>query len=449
MKVTRYTSTLNGTLIPFEVTPAGSDAGNSLFVTMKEKPLHQPLTGFGAAITGSSCFVLNEMPPQQRDEYIHQVYGKDGLHLSVARLSMAASDYSAELYSYDDGQPDPSLEHFTIERDEAYILPMIREILKVNPDLYLYSSPWTPPAWMKTGGSLCGGYMRDRYVESYAQYFVRFLKAYAKQGVPVKAVTAQNEPETDALSLMPSCRWNPDTEALFLKALDKQLKAEGMDTKLWLFDHNFDGWCRVRWMLQEYPELLDICDAAAFHYYEFSAEKLDKLKEAFPQINLHLTEGGPRLFDNYATDHCKWGLVIANAINHGCGSFCGWNLILDEDGGPCVGPFFCGGLATYNRITRELTYSGQYRALAHFTKFMQPGAEIYPVNVEGDGMRMFAYPKVDKPLVACAAENPDGTRVLVIVNANDVRKQAQCFYEDQWWYFDLMSDSLSTIVFEK
>ena len=179
----------------------------------------QAFLGFGVAITGSSCYELNRMAPDRRRELLRSIYSEEGAGLSVGRLSIGSSDYSAELYSYDDVPFDTELKHFSIARDEAYIIPMLQEILAVRPDLYLFASPWSPPGWMKTGGHLCGGYMREEFLDCYADYIIKFLEAYAAHGIKISALTPQNEPNNQQKGLMPACVWHPETEAKFMKIL--------------------------------------------------------------------------------------------------------------------------------------------------------------------------------------------------------------------------------------
>lgn len=437
-------------LFPHRLKPMGDYLANARTIKIDEAPQRNRYNGVGVAITGSSCYELNTMQPEKRRAFLEKIYGKDGLNLNVGRVSVGSSDYSAEVYTYDDVPGDVGLEHFSVERDQDYILPMIREVLAVNPDIDLFASPWSPPGWMKTGGCIAGGHMRDRYVEQYAEYFVKFLKAYEENGVHIGAVTPQNEPETDQHGLMPACRWNPDTEAKFISILYHKLREAGLETKIWMFDHCFEGWNRVRWMLQEYPELLEQCDALAFHYYADAIERLEGITEQFPNVMFEFTEGGPRLYDHYATDVCKWGTMIAKAFNHGCRSFTGWNLMLDENGGPNIGPFFCGGLATLHSQTGEITYSGQYKALAHYARFVKRGATVHASHVINDGQEIFKYgSETFSPVETCAFCNPDGTRVLVIVNPNKFKRQMQIKQGGEWWYIEMLPESVSTVIFEK
>ena len=448
MRVMQYVTTQGFQLRPYELFPCGSTPTASKEIRVDESTAYDELIGFGVALTGSSCYELATLPPEKRRALLHEIYSPEGLGLSVARLTMGSSDYSAELYSYDDGPEDPALEHFTIRRDERYIVPMVKEALAHNPDLFLFASPWSPPGWMKTGGSLCGGYMRPRYVDCYADYFCKYLKAYAAHGIPVRAITPQNEPETDYEGMFSGCFWHPDTEASFILSLRRKLNEAGLPTQIWMFDHNCGGWARVLWMLHEYPELLHAANGVAYHYYSECVENWDAVREAFPDFPLHFTEGGPRLYDHYGTDYCKWSIMIGKALNHGSLSFTGWNLLLDETGGPNIGRCACGGLLTLDSQTGELSRSGQYRALAHYAKFLKRGARVHPSRILADAPCMFGFPDtVGIPMEVMAADNPDGTRVLVIANANDTKRQLCYTYGGEQWYIEMLPDSVSTLVF--
>ena len=293
--------------------------------------------------------------------------------------------------------------------------------------------------------------MRREFVDCYAEYIVRFIKEYAKYGIKISALTPQNEPETNQKGLMPACIWHPDIEAEFVIALRKKLRQNNLDVKIWLFDHNFSGWARVKWTLDTHKELPSACDGIAFHYYEGAIEETLALRAAYPDLQLHFTEGGPRLYDSYGTDWCKWGIMISKVLNSGYSSFTGWNLMLDEYGGPNVGPFFCGGLATRSSVDGELLYSGQYKALKHISKFMQKGAKIYELEVEKkpgeNGMSNFPSNN-HIPLGVSCIKNPDGTICYFITNANKEKQQIQIFEGGEWYYLEALPDSISTVVFK-
>ncbi len=422
MKVTKYTTNDSGVMRAEPVFTAGSECGAAQHIIIDKTPSNV-CKGFGVALTGASCYELARMEPAARKKLLTDIYGKDGLNLSVARLAIGSCDYSAEIYTYDDVPGDIELKHFSIERDRAYILPMIKEILEIRPDLKFFASPWSPPGWMKTGGFICGGYMRTKYIDVFADYIIKYLEAYEKEGIHISALTPQNEPDVDQYGKFPACIWNPDQEAKYIFTLSDKLKAKGMDVDIWFHDHNFNGWRRVNWMLEEYPKLTECCSSAAFHYYNGCIEMIDRIKEEHPEIRFQFTEGGPRLKDCFADDWCKWGTMMAKALNHGCETFTGWNLMLDEEGRPNVGHCYCAGLVTLNSVTEELSYSGQYRAFNHFAHFIQNGAEIYRSRVANDGWEVFDFRNMQFETTSCAAKNPDGSLVVQVINPNSEKRQ--------------------------
>ena len=449
MKTGQYLTDNQHTLWEQPVSEMSEPMPCAVTVEIGEKALPNPVIGFGAAITASSCYNMSLMGDEERAGFIHEIYDPGCLHLNTARLTIGSSDYSPEIYTYDDVPFDEELKHFSITRDRSFVLPMQKEIAAFAKDLFLFASPWSPPGWMKTGGAIAGGYMRSRYLDVYAEYFIRYLKAMQAEGLNIHAVSPQNEPNTDTAGHYPGCIWHPEIEADFIHRLRSALDRNGLDTQIWMFDHNYDGWRRVQWMLEEDPRLLKDIDAVAFHYYQECPEFLDALVEEFPGLPLQFTEGGPRVNDHYSEDYCKWGRIMARVFNHGCRSFIGWNLLLDETGGPHVGPFFCGGLVTRNSQTGELTRSGQYRAMAHFSHFVRRGAEVLPCRTKNDGLRFFAYPDTGEPVDCCAFRNPDDSVVLVLVNPSEKdRKQVQCRIHGKWHLIPLLPNSVSTTVFD-
>ena len=406
--------------------------------------------GFGVAITGSSCYNLSKMEKTDRIAFLKSIYSNDGLGLSVGRLTIGASDYSTKVYSYDDVADDVKLEHFSIQKDMDFILPILKEIVAINPDIYLYASPWSPPGWMKTSSSMGGGYMRSEYVECYADYIVKYIKEYAKHGIKISALTPQNEIETEQNGTMPACLWNPEDEKNFIISLKKKLEENNLDVKIWMLDHNFSCINRVDWLLSNFSELNTACNGIAFHYYGGTIEDTLYLKKSYPNLSLHFTEGGPRLFDNYSNDFCKWAIMISKVLNYGYKSFTGWNLMLDEFGGPNIGPFFCGGLVTRNSFSGELSYSGQYKALLHIAKFVKKGALIYHVQHDSLKMKMFSFPpKCNIPLEVSCVKNTDGSVCYFLTNANDTKIQTQIYEDGNWYYVEVLPNTVSTVVFEK
>lgn len=448
MKAVRYTTSEFGEFVQYEMSQALKMGGAFTAVPIKES-LNENFFGIGVAITGSSCYNLFKMPKPDRLRLLEHLYSKNGLGMSVGRITIGSSDYSAELYTYDDTENDTELKDFSIKRDMEYIVPIIKEIVEINPDITLFASPWSPPGWMKTGGSVCGGYMRKEFVPCYAKYIVRFLKAYEECGIKITAVTPQNEPETKQSGKMPACIWHPDIEAYFIETLRSELENCGMKTQIWMYDHCFDGCNRVEWTLKNHPGCAESCNGVAFHYYDGAIEQTAHLRKAYPNLTLHMTEGGPRLYDCYATDWCKWGIMLAKALSLGYSSLTGWNLMLDETGGPNIGPFFCGGFVTRNSHDASLSYSGQYKAFRHFSPYITPDTKIYALAINDDFDNMSAYPNFEKRIEGCYLENDKLTDALILVNPNKSKKQVQFLYDGKWWYCELLPNSLSTVCFEK
>lgn len=409
-------------------------------LTKASTPTVTDFKGFGVAITGSSCYLLNKMEKADRQAFLKDIYIDKGI--SVGRLTIGSSDYSAELYSYCD---EKGLENFSIQRDEEYIIPMIKEILSIKPDLYLFASPWSPPGWMKTGGQLCGGYMRREFVEDFAEYVIKYLLAYKRHGINISAITPQNEPEAGQLGKMPACVWHPDIEAEYIKVLSKKLKENNLDVKIWMYDHNFSGVDRVMWSLED-QELRKNISGVAFHYYDGCIEHTTCITEKYPELELHFSEGGPRLFDHYDSDWCKWGIMISKALKCGYKSFTGWNLMLDETGNPNIGPFSCGGFAMRNSISGEISFSGQYKVFSYVAKHINNKSKIYPlITNEVEKNLMHAFPKTQGFGEGFVIEN-ENESVVVLINGEEAKKQVQVDINGTLYYIELAPDSLSKVI---
>ncbi len=370
----------------------------------------QEILGFGAAFTDAACYMFNQLPAAAREHLFHELFHPSEMGLNVCRTCIGASDYSTEVFSYDEGEPDPEMKRFSIAHDQAYVLPMMREAGKVNPDIFLFSSPWSPPGWMKAGGSMLGGSMRQRSYAPYAEYFVKFLQAYAAEGVPVQAVTVQNEVDTDQNERMPACAWPQEYEMAFVKShLGPALQKAGLPTKIWILDHNYNLWGRAVAELDD-PDVRKFCSGVAFHGYVGTPDQMSKFHEAYPNTPVYWTEGGPDYTaPDYATDWAKWGKTFAEGMTNWCQSVTGWNLALDEKGRPNIGPFPCGGLVTIDSQTKNISYSGQYWAFAHYSRHVRRGAKRVYSACKVAGVDQVAF------------ENPDGQKILVIANSGEAR----------------------------
>ena len=370
----------------------------------------QELLGFGGAFTDAACYTFNRLTPPEREKLFHELFHPSEMGLNVCRICVGSSDYSATLYSFDEGQPDPDMTRFSIDHDREYILPMLRQARQANPELFLFSSPWSPPGWMKFNGSMLGGSMREFYLPAYARYYLKFLQGYAAEGVPVQALTAQNELDTDQDGKMPACIWPQEYEIGFIRDhLGPLLESSGVPTKIWILDHNYSLWGRVLSTLED-QKLRKYANAVAWHGYAGTPEMMSRVHDAYPDTAMHWTEGGPDYTDpNYLTDWCKWSGTFSGILHNWCRSITAWNLALDEHGRPNIGPFPCGGVVTIDSQTREITRSGQYWAFAHYSRVIRRGA------------RRFDSQSAAADLQHVGVVNPDGQRVLVVTNAGAAR----------------------------
>jgi glucosylceramidase len=423
----------------FEATDVGArpttPAGPPLSIRVDPTQRRQTILGFGAALTDASCYLLSKMGWEERQALLMELFGHSGVRFSVGRTCMGASDYSASVYCFDDGpEPDPELKHFSIDHDRSYILPALRAAREVNPDLFLFSAPWSPPGWMKAGGSMLGGSMRKAYFGPYAEYFVRFLQAYSDERVKINAVTSQNEVDTDQDGRMPAALWGQEYEIDFVKRyLGPAFERAGLDTRIWILDHNYNLWGRAINELSD-PDLNKYVDGVAWHGYVGTPDGMTRVKEAFPAKHCYWTEGGPEIDDpNYAIDWAKWSHTFTGILRNWARCIVSWNVLLDENGKPNIGPFRAGGVVTINSKTGELTRSGQYWAFAHYSKVVQRGARVIGSQGDLDGIDHVAF------------ENPDGTRALVITNRKG-QQSVECEIEGQRLGLTLDRDSVTTVL---
>lgn len=394
----------------------------------------QSILGFGCAFTDASCYLLSRMAPAARGDLIQEFLGEKGLRLSVGRTCIGASDYSRNAYSFDDTtMPDPELKHFSIAHDREYILPMLREAQQANPELFLFSAPWSPPGWMKTGGSMLGGSMRKAYFEAYAQYFVKFLKGYQAEGVKIQAVTTQNEVDTDQDGRMPATLWGQEYEAGFIREfLGPALRKASLDTKIWLLDHNYNLWGRVLDELGD-PAVSQYVDGIAWHGYVGTPDAMTRVHQAFPSKDSYWTEGGPDVTaPDYETDWTKWSGDFAVVLKNWARCIVAWNLVLDEKGQPNIGPFSCGGVVTLDSKTQKVARSGQYWALAHYSKTVRRGARVIATRSSLAGVEHVAF------------ANPGGSHVLVLTNRGEER-DIDCRFQGSSARVHLPGNSVATL----
>jgi glucosylceramidase len=420
--------------IPFQL---GGSA--SLTVTVDPSRSYQRVDGFGASITDSSAHVLSELGPQRRAATMRDLFSPtDGDGLSLLRQPMGASDFVyGPFYTYDDlpaGRTDYGMNHFSIAHDRSQILPLLRQALALNPALKIIATPWSPPAWMKTPASLIGGRLIDdpRIYQAYATYFVKFIQAYRAAGVPIYAVTLQNEPQNRTPSGYPGTDLPVAQEAKLINALGPALQRAGLRTKLFGYDHNWsehpndiNSTPTGQDPEVDYPFDLMRTSAArwlagtAFHCYYGDQSRQTAMHNAFPDKQVWFTEcsGSHGPTDPPAqvfSDTLKWharNLVLGVTRNWGQ-TMVNWNLALDPSGGPHNhGCDTCTGVVTVGP-GQTVTRNAEYYTLGHLARFVRPGA----VRIASTSFGTTGW---NGQIMDVAFRNPDGSTVLVAHNEND------------------------------
>jgi glucosylceramidase len=340
----------------------------------------QSIDGFGFALTWGSAEHLYRMDPAKRKALLKELFATNGKNIgfSYLRVSIGASDLNDYVYSYDDvpdGQTDADLAKFSLNEDGKYVIPILKAILKLRPDIKILGSPWSAPAWMKTNNNVKGGNLKPEYYEAYANYFVKYIQGMKAEGIPIDAITVQNEPLNEKNT--PSMPMLPADQALFIKDhLGPAFKSAGIKTKILLFDHNCDHPEYPLSILND-PQASQYADGSAFHLYAGDISAMTKVHDAYPSKNLYFTEymaversDSPTLL---IAKHVS-GTVIA-AVRNWSRNVILWNLAANSkfephtDNGGCP---ICQGAVTIdgNEVTRNLAYY----SIAHFSKFVRPNS---------------------------------------------------------------------------
>ena len=413
---------------------------SNLTIRLDESRTYQQIDGFGASITDSSAWLLShKLTATQRNAVLKQLFDtKQGIGLAILRQPMGSSDFSLTDYSYDDmppGESDPQLKHFTIDRDRQYIIPVLREALAVNPKLKIIASPWSPPGWMKTSGSMIGGTLLPSSFAPLARYFVRFVQSYEAAGVPIFAVTPQNEPR-NIPGDYPGMGMTAEEQATFVREhLGPAFRDAHLKTKIMIFDHNWDMIDFPDLILSD-PRAAEFSAGAATHCYGGGPEAQTKLHDHFPAKDIWLTEcsGGEWQKGNLLVAQAS--LIIETTRNWGK-SVVLWNLALDQNHGPHLGGCTdCRAVVTIDHSTSPTTVTPtvDFTALAHASKFVAPGT-----------LRIDSSSSEESPLKHAAFRNPDGSIVLLVLNPATTAISFNVAWQGQYATYELPSGAVVTL----
>ncbi len=348
---------------------------------------YQTYLGVGAALTDASAETYAKLSKEKQQEFMQAYFDKtNGIGYTLARTNIHSCDFSSGSYTYVT-EGDKELTSFNIEHDKQFRIPFIKEAIKAaGGALTLYASPWSPPAFMKDNNNMLrGGKLKPDYYQSWANYYVKFIKAYEAEGIPVWGLTVQNEPM--ATQRWESCLYTAEEERDFLKNfLGPTMHKEGFaDKKIIVWDHNRDLLYQRAQTYFNDPEMSKYAWGIGFHWYEdWSGGKqmfsnVAMVNKAFPDKNILFTEGCAESFDSTRYNH--WGLgeeygrSMINDFNNGAVGWTDWNILLDETGGPNHVQNFCFAPVHADTRSGELIYTNAFYYIGHFSKFIKPGAK--------------------------------------------------------------------------
>ncbi|MBN9418066.1 MAG: glycoside hydrolase family 30 protein [Candidatus Eremiobacteraeota bacterium] len=400
----------------------------------------QTIVGIGGALTDAAAETFAKLPADKQEEFLTAHYDREkGIGYSLGRTHIHSCDFSSHSYTYTaDG--DKELKTFSIEPDRKYRLPFIKRVLERNPNLTMFVSPWSPPAWMKSNHDMLkGGKLLPEFRAAWAQYYVRFIEAYEEEGVRIWGLTVQNEPA--ATQTWESCIFTGEEERDFVRDfLGPALhKAGRKDLKLMVWDHNRGlAYQRGATVLSD-PEAARYVWGTAFHWYVGDMfETLSRLHDAFPNKAIFFSEGCNYPFSWNTFEDWKWGEnyghSMINDFNHWATGWTDWNVLLDEEGGPNHVKNFC--FAPVHADTRKgtLHYQNSYYYIGHFSKYVRPGAQ------------RLACTSTQADLEATAFENTDGSKVAVMMNRTDKAQNADLWVNGKAAKVPLPPHSIATLL---
>ncbi|MBC8059612.1 MAG: glycosyl hydrolase [Clostridiaceae bacterium] len=390
---------------------------------------YQSILGVGTSIEESTVYCLGRMSEVKKHEVLTKlVHSEEGIGLNLIRVCIGTPDFTGrKFYTYDDrlnNEVDNNLDYFSIQKDIEYgIINTLKEALEINPDIKFFASPWTPPGWMKEKSNeftedneynLKGGKLKDEYIETLAKYYCKFIQAYEEQGIPIYSMTLQNEPMLEIN--YPSCSMTSHQEKELAIALKKELAAQNLKTKIWVFDHNFNDGKKFAIETLDSKEALAAIDGIAFHDYDGEPTTMQEVKELFPDKDVMLTErsvwgtkGADRIaqyFRNSAISYNSWVTMLdSNITPHQWVGTPDPTMLVQDSIPTCI-------LKSGN-IYDNYWLCPEYYLLGQFSKFVQPGAKRIDSN----------YGEVDK-VTNVAFLNPDNNIVTIVINQT---KETQSF----------------------
>lgn len=416
----------------------GTESNNYVTIEVDSAITYQTIDGFGFTLTGGSARLINQLDSDTKDDLLTELFSIDSnaIGISYLRISMGASDLSDEVFTYNEmpaNQIDMELKYFSIEKEQTHLIPILKKILSINPNIKIMGSPWTAPTWMKTNTSFMGGSLKPEYYDVYSNYFVKYIEAMANEGIVIDAVTIQNEPLHAGNN--PSMYMEAIDQALFIKNhLGPLFESNGIKTKIIVYDHNADRPDYPITILND-PEAAKYIDGSAFHLYGGNISALTQVHNAYPDKNLYFTEqwvGGPSIFGSDLSWHME--NLIIGATRNWSTVVLEWNLASDPSyfphtEGGCINCL--GAITVGNRVSRNVAYY----IIAHASKFVRPGAVRISSSLN-DNLKNVAF------------KTADGQKVLIVLNTSDDTESFNIKYNSKWVTTSQKSGSVGTYVWK-
>ncbi|SLJ91330.1 discoidin domain-containing protein [Arthrobacter sp. P2b] len=416
-------------------------------ITIDANRAYQTMDGFGASFTDSSAWLIGtKLDHERRNSVMRDLFdSQQGIGLSFIRQPMGASDFSAAgNWSYDDmppGETDPGLENFSIDHDQAYTLPLLRQALKINPDISLMATPFSPPGWMKTSDSMIGGTLKPEFREDFANYFVKFIKAYEANGVPIDFISLQNEPTYQPPTSPSSLVTVEQANDLIKNYVGPALRANDLSTKILTYDFNYDLPSYAETPFAD-PESSKFVNGTAWHCYAGDVRMQTVVHNDYPNKTTHMTECSGGTWEGTDQDafNATMNHVIGSTRNW-AKSVVRWNMALDADRGPTNGGCdICRGVLTVAEGADgewDYTKNVDYYALGQASKFVEPGAQRVASSTLGAGS-----------VQDVAFVNPDGSSVLVTHNSGQAAQTFKVQSGDHWFEYTLNPGAAATFTWK-
>lgn len=413
-----------------ECAPVDAEADTELVIS---REMGQTVRGFGGCFNEIGGAVLQKLSEEKQQEVMRLLYGQEGCGFTMGRLPVGASDYALSWYSYDETDGDYDLNDFSIERDRKYLLPYLKSALALCPDMRLFASPWSPPAWMKTKKAYNFGRLCDdkRTRSAYAQYFLKYLAAYREEGVKIEQLHVQNEPVAD--QKFPSCVWDPALMRDFIKEdLSPAFREAGDSTELWFGTINEGSFDRYVNVVLADNDARACLKGAGFQWAGKYA--IGRTHQAYPELRLMQTENECGDGENsYAYAEYVASLIF-HYLQNGAEAYVYWNMVLPE-GGESTWGWRQNAMITVLPEEDDYRLNPEFYIMRHFSAFIKPDAAILRAS---GGL---------SPNSVCA-KNPDGTVTAVIANTLDIARVARLTYAAQSVTVELPPHAVATVQFE-